>query len=191
MQFPRASKCCFCVDLKAAGIIIGILSIISGVYDIASDGPWSVLSMINIPLSILWLVGIFKEKPALMLPTIFADAFGVIMLLLTPIYIFVVYRSFENDSHSVFINYFAQPVLLVSVVLIITIYMFVIEYSLYKDLVDKKNSPNRNQPVKYEVWSGLFSIGNEIKRSDTFWRKLYWFLFCLWRRMAWSGQCAY
>lgn len=177
MQFPTVSKCCCCVDLKAAGIIIGTLSIICAVYDIASGGAWSIVSMIYIPLTILWLVGIFQEKPALMLPTIIADAIGIILFSLTPIYIFVVYRSVENDSHSIFIQYFAQPLILIFVVLIISIYIFIIEYSLYRVLVDRKNTSAQDQPVKYEVWSELVKIGKEIKRNETVERKSFGFLF--------------
>lgn len=168
MRIPTVSKCCWCADLKATGIILGILSILFGIYDIAVDGPWSILSIINTPISILWLIGIFKEKPALMLPAIIFDALSIILLLFTPIYLFVVYRSFENDSHLFFIKYFVQPMVFIVIVLAIQIYLSIVEYSLYKAMLDKKNATTKDLPVTYEVWTELVKIGREIKISEKF-----------------------
>lgn len=40
MNFPTVSSCCFCIDLKTGGIILGILGIISSITEIVfeSDG---------------------------------------------------------------------------------------------------------------------------------------------------------
>lgn len=52
MQIPTVSRCCCCVQLRTAGLIFGVLAIISFAYDIYDD-------------NILWKQIYFGEQNAL------------------------------------------------------------------------------------------------------------------------------
>lgn len=154
MKFPTVLKCFCCVDLRLAGILIGILSIVAGIYDIATGGAWSIVSMINVPLSILWIYGIFREQPMLMLPTIIADAICVIFLFLVPIYTTVAYlqiddRSIDEKTTNKFAIFLTAEILTV----ILVVYFYIVEFSLYRVIVNKRNSPARagSNPVQYDA----------------------------------------
>lgn len=134
--------CCFCIDLRTGGIIIGGLWIFFGIINLLSGYYQSFVgSIMVITLASLWIYGVFKKQPMLMIPFIIVDG------LLRILYIIVTfYELFGKRSQSDFIYYIIVDVICA----ILVVYMFVVLFSLYRKIVDENNSA-QNQQIAYEA----------------------------------------
>lgn len=108
--------------------------------------------MINIPLSILWIYGIVKEKTALMLPTIIADALCLVFLFVLPALTIYSYLQIEDRPIDDKITQgFAIRLSAEVCTIIFVIYLYIVEISLYRVMVNKNKTPAQNQPIQYDA----------------------------------------
>lgn len=148
MQIPTVSKGFGCIDLKITGILLGILSIVGETYDITTASPTSALSWINVPATILWLFGIYYECPKLMAPNILFDTITTIVFFIAPVFTLSAYQQSADLNYSQ-MTADQQFIVLIAaerLFILLSIYLCIVEYSLYKSFVDKKNS-KQNQPI--------------------------------------------
>lgn len=87
-----------------------------------------------------------------MLPTIIADAICVIFLFIIPIYTIVAYLQIEDrsldDKHT---KMFGVHLAAELCTIILVVYLYIVEFSLYRVMVDKNNTKSQNQPIQFDA----------------------------------------
>ncbi|XP_031634791.1 uncharacterized protein LOC116348070 isoform X2 [Contarinia nasturtii] len=124
MKILTVKQCCFCVDLKIAGITLGVLDILLHFYLICMEyfkvqnmyysdpyydplwegnakAKWIIaLNCIAIFVGACWIRGIFQEKPRLMLPTLFTTSVIIAYLIFSSIA--ALCASSQFDEYTIF-----------------------------------------------------------------------------------------
>lgn len=137
------STCCCCCDLRTAGIIIGVLALIGCILNLINFSVLGlIVVLINIPVAILWLIGIFQENTKYMLPNIIFRSVSVILSFFLPVYLFVVYQQIEHKTEETFMKMFLVPLLIEIVAIVLNVYFFIVEYSLYRTMIEKETPQN-------------------------------------------------
>lgn len=105
--------------------------------------------LISIPIASFWLIGIFQENTKFMRPNIIFRSIGVTLSFFLPIYQFVIYHGIEHKDKDAFMKVFVAPVIGIVIFIILNLYFFIVEYSLYRMMVEKQTP--QNQPNKFEA----------------------------------------
>lgn len=140
MEIPRVTACCFCIDLKIAGIMIGSFWIFIALLSFLTGYQGFVGCAILITVAGIWIYAVFKKQPMLMVPFIIID--GILRIIFVVLTFYDLYRRFDepNMLYWFFFDLCAAA---------LSIYMFIVHYSLYRTLVEESNSA-QNQQVAYE-----------------------------------------
>ncbi|XP_031634780.1 uncharacterized protein LOC116348063 isoform X2 [Contarinia nasturtii] len=148
MLCPTVKTCCYCINLKVAGIALGLLDIffrsvhlyivmleiiqknqsMSEIHQneegIILRGFTIVAHFICIPISILWLIGIFMKKPGLMLSFVITSFITLLVLAVSLSVFWFVALQYRRRTLVLFVICFCLSA--------ICFHLWIVEFSLYQ-----------------------------------------------------------
>ncbi|XP_055305846.1 uncharacterized protein LOC129570314 isoform X2 [Sitodiplosis mosellana] len=128
-KIPSVSTCCFCVDLRTAGLIIGSLRLVGFTLLLFKVISWRMLLIIL--LDVCWIYGILKEKPIFMLPTILTLVVALFEISLL-LFILAAFLMAEATVPIIFLILLALAPFLAFI-----IHVMLVQVSLYKTMTEQ------------------------------------------------------
>ncbi|XP_055305821.1 uncharacterized protein LOC129570295 [Sitodiplosis mosellana] len=137
LKIPTVNTCCCFLDLRTAGLVIGIFVFISNIFFLFKGENlfWSVISLFT---TICWLYGIHKDKPYFMFARLISDLIGLIQVFIIAIILDLIMNAeVEQDDAKKLVE--ANIVYTIVLVILVgpMVYFWIVCYSLYKSMLER------------------------------------------------------